>query len=150
MIETAHRNTVHWPLLGSIQEGGPLLWWRLVVVYVPQELHLVSIRSSELVGPAMAQVALNPALAQSSGLDGFGPPLQCLGRGGPPGHMPHSGLHRLSYFQGVMIKVFIRSQIDRLSLPTRLLQSKQLFEEPQGIIGFRSEQLHVSKLSYLE
>ena len=78
---------MYWPPLGSIQEGGPLLWWRLVVVYVPQELHLVSIRSSELVGPAMAQVALNPALAQSRSLQGHDPSLQGLGGGGAPGHM---------------------------------------------------------------
>src|SRR5947209_15568869 len=141
---------MYWPPLGSIQESGPLLWWRLVVVYVPQELHLVSIRSSELVGPAMAQVAFNPALAQSRSLQGHDPSRQGLGGGGAPGHMSRPGLRRLGDFQGVMIKVFIRSQINRLPLPTRLLHSKQFFEKPQGVIWFGSKQFHVSKLRYVK
>src|SRR2546425_954403 len=150
MVQAAHRDTAQRPLLRSVQEFGLLLRWGLVVLHIPQYLHVVSIGIGELVGPAMSLITVAPPLAQSGGLDSFGSPLQRLGRGGAPGYMSHSSLCRLSYFQGMVIEVFIRTQINRLSFPARLLHPKQLFEEPQRVIWFGGEQLHVSKLRYLE
>src|SRR6266568_464577 len=112
MIQATHRDTPQGPLLRSVQKFGLLLRRGLVVFHVPQDLHLVPIRIGELVGPAVSLITVDPSLAQSGGLDDLGPSLQRLGRGGAPGYMPQSGLRGLGYFEGVMIKVFIRSQVD--------------------------------------
>src|SRR5690349_15274507 len=69
VVQTTHGDTAQGSLLRSVQEFGLLLRRSLVVLHVPQYLHVVSIRIGELIGSTVSLITVDPPLAQSSGLN---------------------------------------------------------------------------------
>lgn len=57
---------------------------------------------------------------------------------------------RFSYFEGVMIEVFVAAQVDRLAFLPAFLHPQKLFEEVQRFVGLGGEEFHVGQLGHLE
>ena len=92
----------------------------------------------------MADVAVDPALAEAGRLDRGDAPVERLGAPGAQRDVAEPGLRRLGQLQAVAEVVAPAAEEDRLALARLLLHAEHVDEEAQALVGRRRQQLGVA------
>jgi hypothetical protein len=92
----------------------------------------------------VAQVAVDPALAEAGRLDRRDAALECLGAPRAQRHVPEAGPVRLGQLEAVALVVAPAAQEDGLPIARLDLHAEHLLEEAQAVVRLGGEQLGVA------
>jgi hypothetical protein len=144
VVQPLHGGAAADVALGLVLQRRPQLFGRAVLLGLEVELERVAVGVGEAVGGAVAEVAVDPALAATGRLDRAHPPLQSLGAPGAHGHVAQAGALRLGQLEAVALIVAPAAQEHGLPLARLDLHPEHLLEEAQALVRLGREQLGVA------
>src|SRR6185437_15447941 len=103
MVETPDAYTAIWRALRLILERGPLVFRGAVLFRLVIDFQQVAIGIGELIGFAVAGIALDPASAMAIGFEGLREPFQRPRTVGAEGGMADAWLRRFGQFERVKL-----------------------------------------------
>ena len=146
MVDAAHAGAAAGELLRQVLERRAQVLRRLVFLLLVIELHDMAVGIVETIGPAMAEIAVGPADAQSRFLDRFGAALQCLGAGGAPGDAADAVALLGAQLDRARRIVAIAAQIDRMLALVDDFHAQEVAEIPERLLGLRGQDLDMAQM----
>jgi hypothetical protein len=144
VVEALHGRTSADVALRLIPPGRPEMLWRGVALSLVVQLEDVVVGIGEVVGGAVADIAVDPPEAEPGLLDGSDSPVQRRGAPRAQREVAKSCSGRLGELQAVAEVVTPTAQVDRPALARLLLQSEHVDEEAQALVRLRRQKLRMA------
>ena len=119
---------------------------RLVPLHLVEDLHQVPRRIRELIGRPVASVSVDPPASASAPLERPNAPIQRLGTGRPPGHVPQPRLGGVGDLQGMVIEIAPGPQVHGRAVAVALPEAKDGGEEGERFGQPRGPQFDVRQV----
>ena len=101
-------------------------------------------------GASDAEIALGPARAEPSLVEGGGAAFEGFGGGCAPADVAQAGLVAFGQLEAVVVGVFVAAQVHRALVACGFAHAEQLGEEPQAAFEVGGVELGVGHMGQLE